>query len=74
LCSKKLVMVIERTSEEIILRLPSSMDTSILQKIIDYLQFKEIISKSEASEEQASELARESKENWWNENKHRFTK
>jgi hypothetical protein len=41
---------------------------------IDYLKYKEIISKSEATEEHANELAEESKENWWAKNKKRFLK
>lgn len=34
-------MIIERTSNEIILRLPSNIDTIGFQRIISYLKYKE---------------------------------
>ncbi|WP_448699475.1 hypothetical protein ACFGVR_20890 [Mucilaginibacter sp. AW1-3] len=67
-------MVIERTNNEIIFRLPSDIDTSGFERIVNYLKYKEAIRNSEATEEQANELADESKKNWWAENKHRFIK
>jgi len=67
-------MIIERTKNEVILRLPADIDTLGLQRIIDYLKYKETIKQSKATEEQANELANESKSNWWKENKNRFIK
>lgn len=67
-------MVIERTKEEIIFRLPSNRDISGLQHIVNYLKYKETIINSEGIEEQANELANESKKRWWAENKGRFIK
>lgn len=67
-------MIIERTNNEVILRLPADIDTLGLQRIVDYLKYKETIKESKASEEQANQLANESKSNWWNDNKNRFLK
>lgn len=67
-------MVIERTDNEIIFRLPADIDTSGLQRIVNYLKYKETIRKSEGTDEQANKLADESKKRWWAENKGRFIK
>ena len=67
-------MVIERTSTEIIFRLPADIDTTGLQRIVNYLKYKEAIRKSEGTESQANKLADESKKRWWAENKKRFIK
>ena len=67
-------MTIERTDNEIILRLPSNIDPIGLQRIISYLQYKEATAGSEATEETVNNLADESKKRWWAENKHRFLK
>jgi hypothetical protein len=67
-------MVLEKTSNEVILRLPLDFDNSALQKVMNYIKYKEIIKKSKGTELQAEELARESKERWWAENKNRYLK
>jgi hypothetical protein len=67
-------MTIERTKNEIILRLPADIDTIGLQRIVNYLKFKETIKNSKATEKQANDLAKESKQNWWTENKAKFIK
>ena len=58
-------MVIERTEKEVLLRLPSNFDPEILQKIIDFIKFKEAIATSQATENEINNLANESKKNWW---------
>lgn len=67
-------MIIERTDNEIILRLPSNIDTIGFQRIINYLKYKEATVDSLADEDEINKLADESKKNWWTENKHRFIK
>lgn len=67
-------MTIEKTNKEIIFRLPPDIDTLGLQRIINYLKYKEATKDSTATEEKANALADESKKNWWKENKHRFIK
>ncbi len=67
-------MIIERTSKEIIIRLPSYVDTEGLQRLVDYLTYKEVTAKSKAKQSDVDALAAEVKEGWWAKNKDRFVK
>lgn len=67
-------MVIERTSKEVIIRLPASVDTEGLQRLVDYLTYKEATSKSRAKQSDVDALATEVKKGWWAKNKSRFIK
>ena len=67
-------MQIERTNNEILIRVASSTDLTGLQRILDYIKFREIASKSKATQEEIDELAKESKSTWWDKNKNRFIK
>ena len=52
-------MVIERTKDEILLRIPANFDTESLQKIINFLKYKEAIKKSQATENEIDEIRSE---------------
>ena len=67
-------MVIERTSEEIIIRLPSYVDTNGLQSLVDFLIYKEVTAKSKAKQSDVDKLAKEVKRGWWTKNRSRFIK
>jgi len=67
-------MDIQRTDSEILFRLPANIDTLGLQRMIDYLKYKEATAESRADQTEIDKLAKESKANWWKENKHRFVK
>lgn len=67
-------MDIQRTDREILLRLPANIDTLGLQRMIDYLKYKEATAESKADQEAIDKLAKESKADWWKKNKHRFVK
>ena len=67
-------MNIERTDNEILIRIPATTDLTGVQRLIDYLGFKETASKSQATQEQIDKLAREAKSEWWDKNKARFIK
>ena len=67
-------MTIERTSKEIIIRLPAYMDTKGLQDLVDYLTYKEATAKSKASQADVDALAAEVKEGWWAKNRSRLVK
>ncbi|MFW5700847.1 MAG: hypothetical protein ACOCWM_04080 [Cyclobacteriaceae bacterium] len=43
-------MIIERTNEEILVRLPSNVDLSELQDMLDYLKYRELTSNSKATQ------------------------
>jgi hypothetical protein len=59
---------------KILIRLPANFDTESLQKIINFLKYKEAVQESVATQKQADDLANESKSNWWKANKSRFIK
>jgi len=67
-------MLIERTNTEVIIRLPSYVDTEGLQRLIDYLSYKEATSKSKARQSDVDKLAKEVKKGWWTKNRSRFIK
>jgi hypothetical protein len=67
-------MIIERNNKEVIIRIPASVNTDDLQDFIDYARYKELTSKSTATQQDVDELADEINRNWWNENKDRFIK
>ena len=67
-------MLIERTSQEVIIRLPASVDTTGLQRLIDYLTYKEATAGSKATQKQVDLLAREVKKSWWKRNRKRLVK
>ena len=54
-------MIIERTEKEIIIKLPASMDIDELQNFINYLQFREITSKSKAKQSDIDKLVKQVK-------------
>ena len=67
-------MVIERTKNEIIINLPTYIDTKGLQNLINYLAYKEATDKSKAKQEDVDKLAKDIKKGWWNRNRSRFIK
>jgi hypothetical protein len=67
-------MLIERTDDELIIRIPSYVDAEGLQRLIDYLTYKEVTSKSKAKQADVDKLARNVKKGWWKKNRGRFIK
>ena len=67
-------MTIERTADEVIIRLPATVDVEGLQQVIDYLSYKEATKNSQATQAQVDELAREVNQGWWAANRSRFIK
>ncbi len=65
-------MTIERTTESIIVTLPANFDVTEIQRFLDYLRFKEIVSKSKATQEEIDQLAKSVNKSWWKKNKQRF--
>jgi len=52
-------MVMERTENEIIIRLPANSDPNDIQEMIDYINFKSIKSKKEISDVEIEEFSSE---------------
>ena len=67
-------MQIERTTNEIIIRLPSYVKTDGIEKLIDYLTYSEATSRSQAKQSEIDTLAQDVKKGWWEKNKERFGK
>lgn len=65
-------MTLERTDNEILIRLPGNIDFSYLEDFLNYLNVKAILAKSEASEADIAALAKEVKSDWWAKNKSQF--
>ncbi len=67
-------MLVERTSKEVIIRLPASVDIEDLQDLIDFARYKEITSTYKVSQVVADTVAEEINKTWWSENRKRFLK
>jgi len=58
-------MIVERTKDEIVVRLPANIDLSELQNMLDYLKYRELTADSKASQENADQLADEVNSKIW---------
>ncbi|MEI6050409.1 MAG: hypothetical protein WCS03_16025 [Bacteroidota bacterium] len=67
-------MIVERTNTQIVIKVSSQVDTFGFQRIMDYLDYLEITSKSKATQDDADKLADELNENWWAKNRKKFIK
>lgn len=67
-------MVLERTANEVIIRLPSNINWEELELMLKFIRYRERVSKSRAKQEDIDRLASDVNKQWWAENKHRFVK
>ena len=67
-------MIVERINNQIVIKVSHSVETFGFQRIMDYLDYLEITSKSKATQEDADKLADELNENWWTKNSEKFIK
>lgn len=67
-------MTIERTAEEIIIRISSSMNVDDIQQLIDYLTYKQITQKSQASQKEVDLLVATIKHGRWAQRRNAFMK
>ena len=68
-------MQIERKNKgEIVITVSSSVDSFGLQRLIDYIKYLELTSKSKAKQKDVDALADEVNASWWEKNKSRFIK
>lgn len=65
-------MIIERKNNEVIIRLPDTIDTSDLQEMLNYIRYKEITSKSKATQVDADNLAKDAKKQRWKRDRKRL--
>jgi hypothetical protein len=67
-------MNIQTVGNEIIITLPATIDRTGLERLINYLLYKEATKDSKAKQEDVDKLAREANKQWWEENKDRFVR
>jgi hypothetical protein len=65
-------MTVERTANEIIVRIPNSVSIEEIKKFLNYLRYKEIIATSKATQVEIDELAVSVNKGWWAKNKQKF--
>lgn len=58
-------MILERTNNEILIRLPAYVDLTDLQNMLDFLEYKEITAKSEAKHSDVEELSKVINKSIW---------
>ena len=65
-------MIIEKTKDQILIKISPKIDTFGFQRIMDYLEYLEITSKSKAKQLDADKLANELNHTWWEQNRNNF--
>lgn len=58
-------MILERTNSEILVRLPSNIDLSELQNMLDYLKYKELTSYTKTEQSECDSLVNEVNQSLW---------
>ncbi|MEI6142152.1 MAG: hypothetical protein WCP85_22955 [Mariniphaga sp.] len=59
-------MILERTKNEILVRLPANVDLTELQNMLDFLQYKELTAESKAKQSDVDELSESVNKSIWN--------
>ena len=65
-------MIIESKEDEIIIRISPDINLEDIQKSLDFIRYKEILSKSKGTQADADALAKKVNSDWWNENKSKY--
>lgn len=58
-------MILERTKNEILIRLPAYLDLTDLQNMLDFLEYKELTAKSQAKQSDVDELSKAINKSIW---------
>lgn len=67
-------MLVERTNNEVIIRLPASVDTTDLQDFLNYARYKELTSEINVGQKEIDTLAEGINAKWWAKNKTKLIK
>lgn len=62
-------MLVERTSKEVIIRLPASVNTEDLQDFLNYARYKELTADFKVNQKDVDKLADEINAKWWAKNR-----
>lgn len=68
-----MAVTVERTDSEFIIKLPLDINPVDIQKVLEYFQFIDVVSRSEATEQDVEELSKEVKIGWSKEIKDRLS-
>ncbi len=67
-------MLVERTNKEIIIRLPSSVDTEDLQDFLNYARYKELTANFKTDQKKVDKIANKINAKWWAKNRNKIIK
>ena len=67
-------MLVERTSKEVIIRLPASVDTEDLQDFLNYARYKELTANFKTDQKEVDKIANEINAKWWTKNRSKLIK
>ena len=67
-------MVVERTSKEVIVRLPATVDTEDLQDFLNYARYKELTARFKVDQKEVDKLADQINAKWWAKNRDKIVK
>ena len=65
-------MIIERTTNEFVIRFPFTTNSERMQDMIDYLRFKELTVGYSVAQSEVDQLAKSINKNWWEQNQSKF--
>jgi hypothetical protein len=65
-------MLVERTTKEVIIRLPLSVDTEDLQDFLNYARYKELTAEFKVAQKDADKLADQVNSKWWTKNRNKL--
>jgi len=65
-------MIIESKDDEIVIRISANVSLEDIQKSLDFIRYKEILSKSKGSQADADNLAKKVNNEWWRDNKSKY--
>ncbi|MCC6286249.1 MAG: hypothetical protein IT249_00035 [Chitinophagaceae bacterium] len=67
-------MLVERTTKEVIIRLPASVDTEDLQDFLNYARYKELTANFKTSQKEVDKIANDINSKWWTKNRSKLIK
>ncbi len=67
-------MIVERINNELIIRLPATVNAAEIQDLLNYLRYQEMTSKFTVKQKEVDKLAQQVNQGWWKRNKDKFIK
>lgn len=67
-------MLVKRTTKEVIIRLPASVNTEDLQDFLNYARYKELTANFKKEQKEVDKIANEINSKWWTKNRGKLIK